>query len=77
MGGNIAKEPSAEGAEAERVMITAEQIAERVLRTFNLSGKDNTESIIEILRTALSDARDESIIATKMAGIKIAEEEAE
>ena len=60
-----------------RSMITPELLAERVLRTLNLSAKDKAESIIEILQTALNDSRDAAIAATKAAGIEIAEEEAE
>ena len=58
-------------------MITPELLAERVLRALNLSAKDKAESIVEILRTALNDARDASIAATKAADMEIAEEEAE
>ena len=60
-----------------RGMITPELLAERVLRTLNLSTKDKTESIIEILRTALNDSRDSAITATKAGGVEIAEDEAE
>ncbi len=58
-------------------MITPERLAERVCRTLNVPARDNAESLTEILRTGLSEARDRAIGAAKAVCIEIAEDEAE
>lgn len=58
-------------------VITPERLAERVCRTLNVPAKDNAESLAEILRTALRDARDRAVCATKAVCLEIAEDEAE
>jgi hypothetical protein len=60
-----------------RGMITPERLAERVCRTLNVSAKDNAENLTEILRTAMSEAREQAIGAAKAACLEIAEDEAE
>ena len=58
-------------------MITPERLAERVCRTLNVPAKDNAENLTEILRTAMSQTRDQAIGAAKAACLEIAEDEAE
>jgi hypothetical protein len=58
-------------------MITPDRLAERVCRTLSLPAKDNAESLTEILRTALTETRDQTIGAAKAVCLEIAEDEAE
>ena len=58
-------------------VITPERLAERVCRTLDISVKDNTESLSEILRTALTETSDLAIKAAKTVCLEIAENEAE
>lgn len=58
-------------------VITPEKLAERVCRALNIAAKGNTESVTEILRAALTDAREQAIAATRTACLEIAEDEAE
>jgi len=58
-------------------VITPERLAEQVCRALNLPAKDNTESLAEVLRTALDETRDRAIGAAKAVCLEIAEDEAE
>ncbi|MEO8594055.1 MAG: hypothetical protein ABI759_12100 [Candidatus Solibacter sp.] len=58
-------------------VITVEQLAERVCRALDIPAKDNAENLTEILRTAMSETREQAIGATKAACLEIAEDEAE
>ena len=60
-----------------RSTITAEKLAERVCRALNIAAKDNAESVSEILRGALTEAREQAVAATKAVCLEIAEDEAE
>jgi hypothetical protein len=66
-----------ERTEAMPGVITPEILAERVCRTLNLPTRDNAESLTEILRVALTEARDQAIGAAKAVCLEIAEDEAE
>jgi hypothetical protein len=58
-------------------VITPDRLAERVCRTLDLPAKDHSENLTEILRAALTEARDQAIGATKAVSLEIAEDEAE
>lgn len=58
-------------------IITPERLAECLCRTLNIPAKDHAESMTEILRPALSQARDEAVGAAKAVCLEIAEDEAE
>ena len=58
-------------------IITPEQLAERLCRTLNIPPKDHAENLTEILRVALTETRDEAIVAAKAVCLEIAEDEAE
>jgi hypothetical protein len=58
-------------------IITPEQLAGRVCRTLDLPAKDHAENLTEILRVALTEARDQAIGAAKAVCLEIAEDEAE
>lgn len=58
-------------------VITPEVLAERVCRTLDLPAKDHAENLTEILRAALTEARDQAIGAAKAVSLEIAEDEAE
>ena len=58
-------------------VITPENLAERVCRTLDLPARDHAENLTEILRVALTEARDQAIRAAKAVCLEIAEDEAE
>lgn len=60
-----------------RSIITPEKLAERVCRALNVAAKDNAESVTEILRATLTEAREQAVGATKAVCLEIAEDEAE
>ncbi len=58
-------------------MITPEKLAEQVCRALDVTPRDRGESVTEILRVALVQAREQAITATRIACLEIAEDEAE
>ena len=56
---------------------TPEKLAERVCRALNIPAKGNAESVTEILRATLTEAREQAVASTKAVCLEIAEDEAE
>jgi hypothetical protein len=66
-----------EGGQTMPSVTTPEKLAERVCRALNIPAKGNAESVTEILRATLTEAREQAVAATKAACLEIAEDEAE
>jgi hypothetical protein len=58
-------------------IISAKRLAERICKTLDLPARDNPESLIEILRVALTETRDQAAEAAKTVCVEIAGDEAE
>ena len=58
-------------------VITPEKLAARVCHALGVPPRNDTESLTEILRTALVENRSAAIAATKAVCLAIAEDEAE
>ena len=58
-------------------IVTPERLAERLSRALNIPPKDHAENLTEVLRVALTEARDQAIGAAKAVCLEIAEDEAE
>jgi hypothetical protein len=58
-------------------MITPEKLATRVRHALGITPRNDVESLVEMLRTALVETRSAAIAATKTVCLEIAEDEAE
>jgi len=58
-------------------VITVEQLAEMVCRALNIPARDHADNLTEILRPAMTKARERAIGAAKKVCLEIAEDEAE
>ena len=58
-------------------VITAEKLATRVAHALGVVPRNDVESLVEMLRTALVETRSAAITATKAVCLEIAEDEAE
>ena len=60
-----------------RETVTPERLAERICRRLGLPTAGNAETLSELLREALTQVRDATIMATKAVCLEVAEDEAE